>query len=85
MRLAISNWSTVALQTLLTSFTLPTAISASTAPSPPDLSFLYTAYVQCESTLMNSPGPHGIRHTIPIVGGNFTGPRLSGTIRFPDA
>ncbi|KAE8374207.1 hypothetical protein BDV26DRAFT_296206 [Aspergillus bertholletiae] len=49
-------------------------------PAAPDLNFLYTAYVKCEGTLMESRGPHGIRKAIPIVGGNFTGPHLSGEI-----
>ncbi|KAB8214651.1 hypothetical protein BDV33DRAFT_195907 [Aspergillus novoparasiticus] len=49
-------------------------------PRAPELSFLYTAYVKCEGTLMESRGPHGIRKAIPIVGGNFTGPHLSGEI-----
>ncbi|GES59702.1 UPF0311-domain-containing protein [Aspergillus terreus] len=59
-----------------------TLISRATAatPSPPALSFLYTAYVQCAGNLMETDGPHGIRKAIPIVGGNFTGPRLSGKI-----
>lgn len=29
-----------------------------------------------------SIGPHGQRKAIPIVGGNFTGPHLSGTDYF---
>ncbi|KAL4864747.1 hypothetical protein BDV12DRAFT_8609 [Aspergillus spectabilis] len=49
-------------------------------PTAPALQFLYTAYVECTNTLMESNGPHGIRKAIPIVGGNFTGPRLSGKI-----
>ena len=49
-------------------------------PTAPELSFLYTAYVKCEGTLMESRGPHGIRKAIPIVGGNFTGPHLSGSV-----
>lgn len=57
-----------------------TLISPATAatPSPPALSFLYTAYAQCAGNLMETDGPCGIRKAIPIVGGNFTGPRLSG-------
>lgn len=49
------------------------------APEPPKLTFLYTAYVECEPNLMTTvTGPHGIREAIPIVGGNFSGPHLSG-------
>ncbi|PWY75020.1 cytochrome P450 [Aspergillus heteromorphus CBS 117.55] len=58
----------------------PHTSTANPAPPAPELTLLYTAYVECEATLMNSPGPHGIRRTIPIVGGNFTGPHLSGQI-----
>lgn len=55
-------------------------IAAAHAPAAPKLSFLYTAYVECEANLMDSSiGPHGQRKSIPIVGGNFTGPHLSGT------
>ncbi|KAJ5669054.1 hypothetical protein N7462_010124 [Penicillium macrosclerotiorum] len=49
-----------------------------TVPEPPKLSFLYTAYVECEDNLMTAAvGPHGIRKAIPIIGGNFSGPHLS--------
>ncbi|KAL4913361.1 hypothetical protein BDW62DRAFT_192653 [Aspergillus aurantiobrunneus] len=47
-------------------------------PAPPELSYLYTAFVHCKGTLMDEDGPRGTRRAIPIVGGNFTGPRLSG-------
>ncbi|KAL2820240.1 hypothetical protein BDW59DRAFT_164725 [Aspergillus cavernicola] len=49
-------------------------------PQPPELSYLYTAFVHCRGTLMNEDGPRGVRMAIPIVGGNFAGPRLSGEI-----
>ncbi|KAF3392548.1 hypothetical protein F1880_008718 [Penicillium rolfsii] len=50
-------------------------------PEPPKLSFLYTAYAECDPNLMSQvAGPHGIRSSIPIVGGNFSGPHLSGKI-----
>ncbi|KAL4865716.1 hypothetical protein BDV12DRAFT_187998 [Aspergillus spectabilis] len=54
--------------------------AASAEPPPPELSYLYTAFVHCKGTLMNEDGPRGTRQAIPIVGGNFTGPRLSGKI-----
>ena len=53
------------------------ALAAEDLPAP-ELSYLYTAYVYCRGTLMNEDGPKGTRRAIPIVGGNFTGPRLSG-------
>ncbi|KAL2808348.1 hypothetical protein BJX63DRAFT_424652 [Aspergillus granulosus] len=55
-------------------------VAAAKPPQAPELSFLYTAYVNCKGTLMNEDGPKGTRRAIPIVGGNFTGPRLSGQI-----
>ncbi|KAL5000586.1 hypothetical protein BDV10DRAFT_35916 [Aspergillus recurvatus] len=58
----------------------PVIAAASAEPQPPQLSYLYTAHVYCKGTLMNENGPHGTRRAIPIVGGNFTGPRLAGTI-----
>ncbi|BCS27244.1 DUF3237 domain-containing protein [Aspergillus puulaauensis] len=61
------------------SFTGSPVVSAA-SPQPPELSYLYTAFVYCKGSLMNEDGPRGIRRAIPIVGGNFTGPRLSGSI-----
>lgn len=60
------------------SFSGAPVVTAAT-PQPPELSYLYTAFVYCKGSLMNEDGPRGIRRAIPIVGGNFTGPRLSGT------
>lgn len=49
-------------------------------PEPPALSFLYRAYVVCAPSIYETEGPYGIRKAIPIIGGNFTGPRLRGKI-----
>lgn len=50
-------------------------------PKPPALEYLYTAYVDCLQSIYETQGPSGIRKAIPIVGGNFTGPRgLSGKV-----
>lgn len=59
---------------------LPTAQNTTALPEPPapPLTFLYTSYVHCRDALYRSPGPLGTRTAIPIIGGNFTGPRLSG-------
>ncbi|PYH44759.1 DUF3237 domain-containing protein, partial [Aspergillus saccharolyticus JOP 1030-1] len=65
---------------LITALSLSPLVTAKTTPKPPALDFLYTVFVECTNTLMLSTGPHGIRKAIPIVGGNFTGPRLSGKI-----
>ncbi|KAL2850790.1 hypothetical protein BJX68DRAFT_72491 [Aspergillus pseudodeflectus] len=56
----------------------PCVAAASRHPRAPKLSYLYTAFVHCKGTLMNEDSPRGTRLAIPIVGGNFTGPRLSG-------
>jgi hypothetical protein len=64
---------------LASSFSWLPTITAGHVPAAPKLSFLYTAYVECEGNLMDTTvGPHGQRKAIPIVGGNFSGPHLSG-------
>jgi len=70
---------------ILSLFSLSPLTTASQLPTP-NLSYLYTAYVECAGNLLEDPGPvspAGIRKTIPIVGGNFTGPRLSGPSPIP--
>lgn len=47
-------------------------------PPAPALNFLYTLYAVCGNPIYRSEGPRGIRTAIPILGGNFTGPRLNG-------
>ncbi|KAF4314176.1 hypothetical protein GTA08_BOTSDO00414 [Botryosphaeria dothidea] len=54
--------------------------SSTTAPAAPALEYLYTALVDCEPRIFTSQTPKGLRTAIPIVGGNFTGPRLNGRI-----
>jgi hypothetical protein len=78
------GWATSMLA-LATCFSwLPTSIATTPVPAAPKLSFLYTAFVECDPNLMDtSVGPHGIRKSIPIVGGNFSGPHLSGTNHIP--
>jgi hypothetical protein len=55
-----------------------TSTPAVPAPPAPGLTFLYTSYAECQNSLYTSQGPRGIRQAIPIIGGNFTGPRLRG-------
>ncbi|KAM3422999.1 hypothetical protein BST61_g474 [Cercospora zeina] len=62
------------------SATAQTVLPPKTAPIPPGLVWLYTAFADCEPTLFAMQTPKGIRQAIPIVGGNFTGPHLSGKI-----
>ena len=66
--------------TLTASATAQTILAPSTPPTPPGLEFLYTAFVDCTASIYETQGPRGIRKAIPIVGGNFTGPKLSGKI-----
>ena len=69
----------------LASLALFTSAQNTSVPEPPapGLTFLYTAYAECENSLYESQGPRGIRKAIPIIGGNFTGPRLRGTVVSP--
>lgn len=63
---------------LLTALTpLAQAQNAST-PSPPGLTFLYTLNCTLGEELDIGYGPRGHRVAIPIIGGYFNGPRLSG-------
>jgi hypothetical protein len=55
-----------------------TSVPAIPEPPAPGLTFLYTSYAECQNGLYTSQGPRGIRTAIPIIGGNFTGPRLRG-------
>lgn len=51
-----------------------------TTPSAPGLEYLYTAFAEIEPGIFNSQTAKGLRTAYPIVGGNFTGPRLNGKI-----
>ena len=46
----------------------------------PGFNFLYTMIVDCKVGLYRMPAPSGIRTAIPIVGGEFLGPRLKGRV-----
>ncbi|KAH7350976.1 hypothetical protein BKA65DRAFT_549959 [Rhexocercosporidium sp. MPI-PUGE-AT-0058] len=56
------------------------AQSLVTEPKSPRLSFLYSANATLGPTINYGDGPRGNRVAIPIIGGTFTGPKLSGTI-----
>ena len=47
---------------------------------PPDLRFLYRSEVSIGEPIDIGPSPAGIRRVIPITGGTFHGPRISGHI-----
>lgn len=51
-----------------------------TAPTAPGLDYLYTAFVDCEPRIFTSQTSKGLRTAIPIIGGNFTGPRVNGKV-----
>jgi hypothetical protein len=51
-----------------------------TAPTAPGLEYLYTLFADCEPGIFTSQTAKGLRTAIPIVGGNFTGPRLNGKV-----
>ncbi|CAK1361894.1 unnamed protein product [Cercospora beticola] len=57
-----------------------TVLPPKTEPTAPGSVWLYTAFVDCEPTLFEMQTPKGIRKAIPIIGGNFTGPHLSGKV-----
>jgi hypothetical protein len=52
---------------------------AQRTPAPPAQTFLYTSFVNLQNAVNYGLGPIGDRLVIPIVGGNFTGPKLNGT------
>lgn len=71
------------LRTLASAVCLGATVAAptnNTAPTAPGLEYLYTAYADCDPPIFTSQTPKGLRTAIPIIGGNFTGPRLNGKI-----
>jgi hypothetical protein len=46
----------------------------------PSLRLLYTSRIAVGEPLVIGNAPHGLRRTIPILGGSFNGPRLSGKV-----
>jgi hypothetical protein len=49
-------------------------------PVVPSLRFLYTSRIALEAPLELGPAPHGRRRVIPIQGGAFEGPAMSGEV-----
>lgn len=49
-------------------------------PVEPALRFLYTSSVEVGNPMVVGSTPYGERRIIPILGGSFAGPRLSGKI-----
>jgi len=54
------------------------AVNALEAPTPPGLTWLYTCNATLADAIEVGAGPHGTRKVIPITGGWFKGPRMSG-------
>jgi hypothetical protein len=77
--LVLSVFSAFAASAATTTSANATALdAASKAPVAPALTFLYTSFVNIGPPIDVGVGPKGDRIVIPITGGNFTGPRLSG-------
>ncbi|KAL2151676.1 hypothetical protein VTH82DRAFT_6774 [Thermothelomyces myriococcoides] len=55
------------------------AVAADT-PAAPGLTYLYSLNCTLGQALPVGAGPHGTRTVIPITGGSFSGPRLSGKV-----
>lgn len=47
-------------------------------PTPPSLTYLYTANVTLGTTIDMGITPYGHRKAIPIIGGTFSGPKMNG-------
>jgi hypothetical protein len=70
------------LQSLSMLAVFATTIKAQNAPIPPKMTLLYSMAADLGERLSLGPVPNGQqRMVIPIVGGSFKGPRLSGEKR----
>lgn len=72
-RLTISLWACLALLSWL-----GLAQNNTTTPAPPGLTYLYTLNCTLEEPYLIGAGPRGYRVALPITGGYFNGPRMSG-------
>ncbi|KAF1813796.1 hypothetical protein P152DRAFT_472611 [Eremomyces bilateralis CBS 781.70] len=78
LTLVVSALSLLSSQLVSAQDSVPAAVAT---PAAPELKFLYTAYVLCTPDIAGQgQGPAGTRKTIPIVGGNVTGPLINGDI-----
>ncbi|CAN8101346.1 unnamed protein product [Discula destructiva] len=59
---------------------MPWTFAQDSTPAAPGLTYLYTLNCTLAPRIDYGWGPKGHRVAIPIVGGNFTGPKLSGTL-----
>ncbi len=69
-------------RTILTAILIAPALwSVSQTPAPkPRLDFVMQLRVCCDTAVVAGPSSAGTRVTIPITGGTFSGPRISGTV-----
>lgn len=51
-------------------------------PKAPGLTYLYTVNITGGEIYPVGPGPRGVRLVVPIVKGNFAGPKLKGRFIF---
>ncbi|GKT60203.1 cytochrome P450 [Colletotrichum tofieldiae] len=72
---------------MILSWILTTALGAcaaaaqdTTEPQAPKLTYLYTLTALLNSSIEIGTGIYSDRKAIPIIGGSFSGPRLSGTV-----
>jgi len=52
-------------------------------PAPPALTYLFTANLTVSKPISVGAGPQGSRQVVPITGGVFAGPKLSGVYLSP--
>ncbi|KAK4040423.1 hypothetical protein C8A01DRAFT_15704 [Parachaetomium inaequale] len=65
---------------LLLGISASAASCAAATPKAPGLTYLYSLNCTLGVSLPVGAGPHGTRTVIPIVGGTFSGPRMSGKV-----
>lgn len=70
----------VSLLAAFTPWTLATTNSSGKTPAAPGLTYLYTLNCTLGTAIVIGPGPVGLRVAIPIIGGYFNGPKLSGKL-----
>lgn len=70
------------LMSVLTAFTPWTFAQNTSTPALPGLTYLYTLNCTLLPPFIIGAGPRGFRVAIPITGGYFNGPKLSGAFLY---
>ncbi|KAK4149242.1 hypothetical protein C8A00DRAFT_38163 [Chaetomidium leptoderma] len=70
----------LAVKSLLTTLLCLSTSALGATPAAPGLTYLYSLTCTLGQALDVGKGPHGTRTVIPITGGTFSGPRLSGKV-----